>query len=359
MGVFDHAAYEEHQQVVFCRRERAGLTAIIAVHDTTLGPAIGGCRMAPYPGEEEALADALRMSRAMTYKAACAGTNLGGGCAVILGDPESDKTEVQLRAFGQFVDSLDGRFIASTDIGTTSEDMDTINLETDHVCGVGQHYGGSGDPSPVCAWGVLYGMKAASMRLWDNESLAGKKVAIQGVGKVGAQLARYLYDEGAELFVSDLEKGNTDRVKREFGATVVDADEIYEQDVDVFAPCALGGALRTDTIERIKAKVVVGSANNQLQDEARDAETLQKRDILYAPDFVVNAGGLISVYTEIHAAPREKAMRDTEGIVQTLGRIFDLAEQEKITTLEAANRVARQRIEEIGALAGFHIGPLE
>jgi len=359
MGVFDHDAYQDHQQVVFCHREAVGLTAIIAIHDTTLGPAIGGCRMAPYPTEDDALTEALRMSRAMTYKAACAGIDLGGSAAVIIGDPAQDKTEVLMRAFGQFVDSLDGRFIASTDIGTTSEDMDCINLETDHVCGVGQHYGGSGDPSPVCAWGVLYGMKAVSSRLWEGESLAGKKIAIQGSGKVGYQLARYLYDEGAELYVSDIDGSATDRVKREFGATIVDADEIYEQDADIFAPCALGGALRTDTIERLKAKAVVGSANNQLQDEARDAEALRNRDVLYAPDFVVNAGGLISVYTEIHAAPREKAMRDTEGIATTLGRIFDLAERDGISTLDAANRVAEQRIRDLGALASFHVGPLQ
>ncbi len=359
MGVFDHAAYQSHEQVVFCRREVAGLTAIIAIHDTTLGPAIGGCRMAPYPSEEEAVAEALRMSRGMTYKAACAGLDLGGGAAVILGDPAVDKGEVTMRAFGQFIDSLDGRFIASTDIGTDPEDMDLINLETDHVCGVGSHYGGSGDPSPVCAWGVLYGMKAVSARLWDDESLAGRSVAIQGSGKVGYQLARYLYDEGAELVVADLDRTAADRVKREFGATVVDADEIYEQEVDVFAPCALGGALRSDTIERLRCKAIVGSANNQLQDEQRDAALLRQREILYAPDFVVNAGGLVSVYTEIHAAPREKALRDAEGIARMVGHIFELAESDGITTLDAACQLAQKRIREIGALAGFHLGPLQ
>lgn len=358
MAVFDNPSWAEHQQVVFCREEALGISAIIAIHDTTLGPAIGGCRMAPFSNEDDALADALRLSRAMTYKAACAGVNLGGGNAVIIGDPATQKTEGLLRGFGQFVESLNGRFIASTDMGTTSDDMDVINMETDHVCGVGQHYGGSGDPSPVCAWGVLYGMKAAVAKIQGEDSLGGRKVAVQGCGAVGYHICRYLYDEGAELYVADVDTAAADRVVKEFGATALDPDAIYDHEADVFAPCAVGGVLNPETIPRLKARIVCGSANNQLALESRDAQQLHDAGILYAPDFVVNAGGLISVYTEVHAAPREKAMRDTENIGDALSRMIDLAWEEKIHMSEAANRVAEQRMRDLAPLANFHLGPL-
>lgn len=359
MGVFDHTSFDGHQQVVFCRRIEAGLTAIIAIHDTTLGPAIGGCRMAVFDRETDALDDAFRRSRAMTYKAAGAGINLGGAAAVIFGDPATDKNEALLRAFGQFVESLDGRFIASSDMGTTSEDMDLVNVETDHVAGVGQHYGGSGDPSPICGWGVLYSMKVAVARAMGADSLAGKKVAIQGFGNVGYQIGRYLHDEGAELVVADLESAATDRAKREFGATVVPPDRIHAQEVDVFAPCAVGGVLNPSTIREINAQVVCGSANNQLEDEKRDARMLDERGILYAPDYVVNAGGLISVYSEIHAAPRQKAMQDAETIAGHLQKIIARTEEEGINMLEAANKISEERMASIARLASFHLGPLE
>ncbi len=359
MGVFDHEAFQGHEQIVLVRRESAGLSAIIAIHDTTLGPAIGGCRVAPYASEQDALGDALGLSRAMTYKAACAGINLGGGNAVLIGNPATDKSEAMLRAFGQYVEALNGRFIASTDMGTTPVDMDVINQETDHVCGVGQYYGGSGDPSPVCAWGVFYGIRSAVAKVMGDEGLAGRRVAIQGCGATGYQLARYLHDEGADLVVADIDARAAERVRHEFGAAVVDPAAIYSQQVDVFAPCAVGRVLNPATIEQLAANVVCGSANNPLEDEARDAEALYRNGVLYAPDFVVNAGGLISVYTEIHAAPREKAMRDTENIGSTLTRVIELAQAERINMLSAAYRVAEERLAALRPLANFHLGPLE
>ena len=358
MAVFGNPFWAGHQQVAFCRREDFGLSAIVTIHDTTLGPAIGGCRMATYSDESDALADALRMSRAMSYKAACAGLNLGGGSAVIIGDPAQGKTESLLRGFGQFIESMNGRFIASTDMGVTSEDIDVINMETDHVCGVGQHYGGSGDPSPVCAWGVFYGMKAAVAKLQGEPSLTGQKVAIQGCGSVGYHLSRYLYDEGVELFVADVDPEAAERIQAEFHAKVVDPEAIFSQDVDIFSPCAVGGVLNSDTIGQLKARIVCGSANNQLADEMRDATQLHESGVLYAPDFVVNAGGLISVYTEIHAAPREKAMRDTENIGETLTRVIELAWGEGLHMSAAANRVAEARLTSLAPLGHFHLGPL-
>jgi len=315
--------------------------------------------MAEFEREQDALDDAFRRSRAMTYKAAGADINLGGAAAVIYGDPAADKSEALLRAFGQFVESLDGRFIASSDMGTVSEDMDLVNVETDHVAGVGQHYGGSGDPSPICGWGVFYAMKAAAEKALGAASLAGKKVAIQGFGNAGYQIARYLHDEGAELWVADLDSTATDRAKREFGATIVEPDRIHAQDVDVFAPCAAGGVLNPTTIREINAQVVCGSANNQLEDERRDARMLDERGILYAPDYVVNAGGLISVYSEIHAAPRQKAMQDAETIGGRLEKIIARAEAEGINMLQASNKISEERIAAVAKLASFHLGPLE
>ncbi len=359
MAVFEHPEFKGHEQVVFCRREDVGLAAVIALHDTTLGPAIGGCRMAPYANSADALADALRLSRAMTYKAACAGLNLGGGAATLIGNPANEKSEALMRSFGQFVESLNGRFIASTDMGTSPLDMDQVNQETDHVCGVGQYYGGSGDPSPVCAWGAFYAIKAAVAKVMGDEGLSGRRIALQGCGNTGYHLARYLHDEGADLVVADIDARAAERVRREFAAAVVDPAAIFTQQADVFAPCAVGGVIDPATIELLRANIICGTANQPLADERRDAEALHQRGILYAPDFVVNAGGLISVYTEIHAAPREKAMRDTENIGTTLTRVIELAQAERINMQTAASRVAQARIDEMARLATFHLGPLE
>ncbi|MCK6529074.1 leucine dehydrogenase [Myxococcota bacterium] len=347
MQVFSHKEALGHEQVVFCRNDAAGLKAIVAIHDTTLGPALGGCRMWPYASEDEALRDVLRLSRGMTYKAACAGLNLGGGKSVIIADPRKDKSEALFRAFGRFVESLGGRYITAEDVGTAVADMDVIAMETRHVTGTSATTGGSGDPSPVTAWGVFHGIKAACAHAFGSADLRGRRVAIQGVGNVGLNLARYLAGEGADLWVSDIDPERCERARREYDARIVVDDDIFGLDVDVLAPCALGGILNDRTIPAIKARVVAGGANNQLDDEERHGRALQERGIVYAPDYVINAGGLINVNAELHRAPREKALRDAEGIFDTLTRIFRLADEKRLPTGAASNAVAEQRIARI------------
>ena len=353
MPVFSHVENYDHEQVVFCRNDKVGLRAIIAIHDTTLGPALGGCRMYPYPAEADALRDVLRLSRGMTYKAACAGLNLGGGKAVILGDPRVDKSEALLRAFGKFVDALGGRYITAEDSGTSVADMDFIHTETDHVCGVSAYAGGSGDPSPVTAWGVFHGIRAALEEVFGSSDLTGRQVAVQGVGNVGYHLVKYLYDAGATAVVTDVDPDRLRRVNQEFGCEVVDPAAIYDVTADVFAPCALGGVLDDDTIPRLKMPIVAGGSNNVLDNMGRHGAALREREILYAPDYVINAGGLINVYAEIKRLPREKALRDAEQIGVTLKSIFRTAREHGITTAEAANHVAEARIAAIGGLSSF------
>jgi leucine dehydrogenase len=353
MPVFSHAENYNHEQVVFCRNDDVGLRAIVAIHDTTLGPALGGCRFYPYASEADALRDVLRLSRGMTYKASCAGLNLGGGKAVIIGNPRTDKSEGLLRAFGQFVDSLGGRYITAEDSGTSVADMDLIHMETKHVCGVSAFAGGSGDPSPVTAWGVFHGIRAAVDTVHGSPDLSGRTVAVQGVGNVGYYLVKYLHDVGAKAVVCDVDAERLDRVVTEFGAEVVGIDDIYGVDCDVFAPCALGGILNDETIPQLKVPIIAGGSNNVLDNQLRHGAMLKEREILYAPDYVINAGGLINVYAEIQGAPREKALRDAEGIFATLKSIFATAKQHGITTGEAANHVAEDRIRKIGRLSTF------
>ena len=358
MPVFSHAENFNHEQIAFCRKDEVGLKAIIAIHDTTLGPALGGCRFYDYPSEADALRDVLRLSRGMTYKAACAGLNLGGGKAVIIGNPRVEKSEGLFRAFGQFVDSLGGRYITAEDSGTAVSDMDLIRQETTHVCGVSKFAGGSGDPSPVTAWGVFHGIRAALDEVYDTPELEGRTIAIQGVGNVGYNLVRYLHEVGAKTIVADVDDERLQRCADEYGSTVVGLDAIYDADADVFAPCAMGAILNSNTIPRLKAKVVAGGANNQLDDIKLHGEMLQERGIVYAPDYVINAGGLINVYAEIKHMPREKALRDAESIFHTLKRIFSLGKEHGITEAQAANLVAEQRIRQIGKLAAFQRGGL-
>ncbi len=353
MPVFSHVENYDHEQVVFCRNDRAGLRAIIAIHDTTLGPALGGCRMYPYASEADALRDVLRLSRGMTYKAACANLNLGGGKAVILADPRTEKSEALFRAFGQYVDALGGRYITAEDSGTSVADMDLIHAQTEHVCGVSAYAGGSGDPSPVTAWGVFHGIRAALDETFGDPDPRGRTVAVQGVGNVGYHLVRYLSDAGAITVVCDVDGDRLDRVRSEFGSQVVETSAIYDVKADVFAPCALGGVLNDETIPRLKVPIIAGGANNVLDDMARHGDMVRARKILYAPDYVINAGGLINVYAEIHKLPREKALRDAEGIHHTLKSIFGKARRSGITTAEAANHVAEERIAAIGALSSF------
>jgi len=357
MGVFQAMQAEgEHEQLIFCEDKLAGLKAIIAIHDSTLGPALGGCRMWNYKTEEEALIDVLRLSKGMTYKASAAGLNLGGGKAVIIGDPRTDKSEARFRVFGRFVESLNGRYITAEDVGTTVHDMEYIFMETKYVTGVAPAHGGSGDPSPVTAYGVLMGMKAAAKAAFDNESFQGRRVALQGLGNVGKNLLKHLVEGGAEVTVTDIDEERCEAARSEHGVNVVGVDDIYDVDCDIFSPNALGACLNDQTIPRLKCKVICGGANNQLADEEH-ADMLQQREILYAPDYVVNAGGLINVYVEMEGYVRERALRMAQGIHANTERVINISREQGITTAEAADRFAEERIDLIGRIKkGFFGG---
>jgi leucine dehydrogenase len=346
MEIFERIAAHSHEQVVFCYEPAAGYRGIIAIHNTTLGPALGGTRFWNYRSDEEALIDVLRLSRGMTYKAAVAGLNLGGGKAVIIGDPRMARREMIFRAHGRFVESLGGRYYTAEDVGTSVEDMDYVKMETEFVTGVA---GGSGDPSPVTAYGTYRGIRACARERYGSDSLTGMSVAVQGVGHVGYYLCRYLADEGAKLIVTDIDHDRVGRVVREFGAAAVAPDEIYAVDAQVFAPCALGAVVNDDTIPRFRFDIIAGAANNQLAEE-RHGDTLHQRGILYAPDYVINAGGLINVYGELNDWSGEQARRKAGEIYDTLIQIFELAKQNGIPTYEAADRVAERRIEQVAAL---------
>lgn len=339
MSVFDH------EQVVFCNDNTTGLKAIIAVHNTVLGPALGGTRMWPYATEAEALTDVLRLSRGMTYKAAITGLNLGGGKAVIIADSRKDKSEALMRRFGKFVDSLGGKYITAEDVGINSRDMEHVYMETKHVTGIPPALGGSGDPSPVTAYGVYMGMKASAKERWGSDSLAGKKVLVQGVGNVGSHLVDHLVKEEAKVFIADIYEDRISAVKKKHGSVeVVSGDGIYDLDIDIYAPCALGATVNTDTLARLKCSVICGAANNQLADETVHGKIVMEKGILYAPDFVVNAGGLINVYSELAGYGREYALTLAENIFNTTSSIFAMSKKENIPTYMAANRTAEARI---------------
>jgi leucine dehydrogenase len=324
MDLFQQMVEMGHERVLFCSNPDVGLEAIIAVHSTVLGPGLGGVRMWPYSSTEEALFDVLRLSRGMTYKAAAAGLHLGGGKAVIIGDSKKDKNAGLFHAFGRYVDSLGGRYITAEDVGTDMEDMELIRHETHWVTGLPPTLGGGGDPSPVTAFGVLMGMKAAAQYKWGDDSLKGKAVAIQGLGSVGSYLAQYLKEEGAKTFGADIDTEATAQVASEHGVEIVPAREILEVECDVLAPCALGAVLNDDTIPRLRCQIVAGGANNQLADE-RHGQELHDRGILYAPDFVGNAGGLINVYNELVGYNREVALRMARGIYANMLRVFEIS----------------------------------
>lgn len=346
MSVFELMVPYEHEQVLFTYDPVAGYRGIIAIHNTTLGPALGGTRFWSYETDEEALLDVLRLSRAMTYKAAVAGLNLGGGKSVIIGDPKTTRREILFRAHGRVVESLKGRYITAEDVGTSVEDMEYVRMETSHVVGVA---GRSGDPSPVTAYGVYCGMKACAAVVYGDESLRGKAVAIQGVGHVGFHLCEYLAKESARLFVTDIDREKVERAVHTLRAEAVPPDEIYDVEAEIFAPCALGGVLNEETIPRLRAKIVAGGANNQLADERQD-NVLQERGILYAPDYVINAGGLINVYSELVGWTPGRARKKAAEIHDTLVQIFELARREGVTTSEAADKVAERRIQQVGTM---------
>jgi leucine dehydrogenase len=337
----------EYEEVVFFHDPPTGLKAIIAIHSTTLGPALGGTRFYPFETEADALRDVLRLSRAMTYKAAAAGLDLGGGKAVIIGDPKRIKGEGLLRAYGRFIETLGGRYITAEDIGTSREDMDIIRRETRYVTGVAPEAGGSGDPSPVTAYGVFLGMSACAEEAWREHSLEGRRVAVQGVGKVGYHLVKLLVQAGAKVVISDVDVDAVARAVREFGVETTEPDKIHAVECDIFAPCAMGSVIRDDTLPELKCRVVAGSANNQLE-RPEHGEALAEMGILYAPDYVLNAGGLINVADELHGYNQARATARVEDIYRTLREIFHIARDRHITPRAAADAYAEERIGKIG-----------
>ncbi|MBD7935940.1 MULTISPECIES: branched-chain amino acid dehydrogenase [Cytobacillus] len=343
MEIFKYLEKYDYEQVVICQDKESGLKAIIAIHDTTLGPALGGTRMWTYESEEAAIEDALRLAKGMTYKNAAAGLNLGGGKTVIIGDPKKDKNEALFRAFGRYIQGLNGRYITAEDVGTTVADMDLIHEETDYVTGISPAFGSSGNPSPVTAYGVYVGMKAAAKAAFGTDSLEGKTIAVQGVGNVAYHLCKHLHEEGAKLIVTDINEEAVQRAVDDFGAEAVGINDIYGVECDIYAPCALGATVNDDTIPQLKAKVIAGSANNQLKEE-RHGDQIHEMGIVYAPDYVINAGGVINVADELYGYNAERAMKKVEGLYDTIDRIMQISKEENIPTYKAADRMAEERI---------------
>lgn len=355
VSVFD--SFEGHEEVVFFHDPSSGLRAIVAIHSTALGPALGGARFFPYSSEQAALDDVLRLSRGMTYKAAAAGLDLGGGKAVIIGDPRRMKTEELLRTYGRFIESLGGRYITAEDVGTSRDDMDMVRRETRFVTGVSPAMGGSGDPSPVTAYGVYLSMLACAEDAWHEHSLRRRRIAVQGVGKVGYPLVKLLVEEGgADVVVSDVDVDSLAVAVRDFGVDTVPADRIHAVECDIFAPCAMGSAINDKTIPQLRCRVVAGSANNQL-DRPEQGKALAELGILYAPDFIVNAGGLINVADELQGYQPERAKASVERVYRTLRDVFSIAREEHISTAEAADRFAESRIARIRRVRLYWVPP--
>jgi leucine dehydrogenase len=355
MELFNMLESYGHEQVIFCSDKKSGLKAIIGIHNTVLGPALGGTRMWQYASDAEALTDVLRLSRGMTYKAAVAGLNLGGGKAVIIGDSRTDKTEALFRAYGRAVEAVGGRYITAEDVGTSVKDMEWIGMETNFVTGVSGQ-GGSGDPSPFTAYGVYHGIKACAKVQFGTDSLAGKKIAVQGAGNVATHLIGHLIKEGAKVFVTDIYTEKALKVAAETGAEYVIPEKITTIDCDIFSPNALGAILNDETIPNLKCGVVAGGANNQLADEKKHAEALRERGIIYAPDYVINAGGLMNVASEIDGYSKERVLKQAEGIYTILTTIFKTASARNILSIEASNAIAEERIAAIGHIHGNYIG---
>ena len=355
MKVMEYLVRYGYEQLVFCHDPGAGLKALIAIHDTTLGPALGGVRVWDYPSEEEATLDVLRLARAMTYKAAVAGLNLGGGKAVIMGVPAPEKREAIFRSLGRFIASLGGRYIATEDVGSFVSDMEVVRTQTEYATGLPVETGGSGDPSPWTALGVMAAARACLEEVFKTDSFQGKRVAVQGLGKVGYPVVRLLAQAGAQVWVTDLNKASVDRAKKEFGATPVGPEEIYDVDCDIFSPNALGAVLNRDTIPRLKARIVCGGANNQLADQ-EDALRLGERGILYAPDYVTNGGGLINISLELTGYDEALARTRVEGVYNTIKQVLARAKKLSILTARAADELSEERLRSIAALKRMHPG---
>ncbi|GII96250.1 Leu/Phe/Val dehydrogenase [Sinosporangium siamense] len=355
--VSSYSGQTGHEQVVFCSDERSGLRAIIAIYNTLLGPALGGTRFYPYESEQAALADVLNLSRAMAYKNALAGLDHGGGKAVILGDPGQDKSEALLRAYGRFVESLGGRYITACDVGTYSEDMDVMARESRFVTGRTVANGGAGDSSVLTAYGVFQGMRAAAEHLYGAPTLHGRRVGVEGVGKVGHRLVEHLIEDGAEVVICDVNERAVETVKaRHPGVEVVDGKEaLIGAEIDVYAPCALGGALDDDTVARMTAKIVCGGANNQLAHLGVEKQ-LSERGVLYAPDYVVNSGGVIQVADELHGFSMKRARSRATQIYDTTLKIFAIADEDGVAPAVAADRLAERRMSDVGRVGSIWLG---
>ncbi len=349
MEILEYMERHGHEQLLICHEPSQGLKAFIAIHDTTLGPGCGGLRVWPHASEDDAIMDVLRLSRAMTYKSAVAGLNLGGGKALIMADPRTEKSEAMLRAFGRHVDSLGGRYVTTEDVGMTPQDLEYIAEETEHVVGLPESLGGSGDTSVMTGLGVYLGMKAAAKATWGDDDLSGRTVAFQGFGNVGSNTARHLLEEGAKLVVTDIYESATQQAA-EMGASIVSPDDIYDVECDIFSPCALGGTLNETTIPRLKCGIAAGGANNQLLSDA-DGDLLKERGITYAPDYVVNAGGIINVGCEIGGVYRQdRALELTRRIYQTTLDVIETARAGGVTTNVAADRIAERRIASVSGI---------
>ncbi len=356
MDIFEKLAARSHEQVVLCHDPVTGLRAIVAIHDTTLGPALGGTRMWTYADDGAALKDALRLSRGMTYKSAASGLNLGGGKAVIIGNSKTDKNEMLFRSYGRFIQGIAGRYITAEDVGTSVQDMEWVRMETDHVVGISRSLGGSGDPSPFTALGVLQGMRAALKWQTGSDSLQGKVVSVQGVGHVGYHLVRLVVEAGGRVIVADIDQDNLEKTTRDVGGVEVGApDAIYNAACDTFAPCAMGAVINDETLPKLKCSIVAGSANNVL-DTDHHGNALAERGILYAPDYVVNAGGLMNVANELEGYNDARATQQVHGIYDITTEIFRIAREESITTAEAADTLAERRIAAIAKVKGSYVG---
>ncbi len=344
--VFGQMSFDNHEQVVFCHDKDTGLKAIIGVHNTVLGPALGGTRMYNYSTEWDALNDVLRLSRGMTYKSAITGLNLGGGKAVIIGDAKTQKTPELMKRFGEFVHTLGGKYYTAEDVGMETSDMDTVREVTPYVTGISESKGGAGNPSPVTAYGVYMGMKAAAEFKYGTNKLDGKRVLVQGIGHVGEELVRLTAEEGAKVVISDINEERLNEVSTKYGVEIYRGEDVYTADMDIYAPCALGATVNDATINKLKAQIIAGAANNQLANENIHGALLQQKGIVYAPDFLINAGGIINVYAEIEGYGRDEIMKRTENIYNTTLDIFNKAKEEGITTHAASLRKAEERIAE-------------
>lgn len=346
-SIFSQLADCGHKKVVYCSDPDTGLKAIIAIHNTVLGPALGGVRMWTYKTEAEALGDVLRLSRSMTYKAAISGLNLGGGSAVIIGDSRKEKSEVLMRKFGRFVKNLNGEFIAGEDVGTNPRDMEYIRMETEHVAGLPETIGGSGDPAPIAAMGVFMGIKASVKEVFGTDSLTGKRVIVQGIGHVGEHLVKLLREENVKVYVSDINEDRTRQVSKKYGAEAVANHSIFDIDADIYSPCALGGTINTQTINKLNCGIIAGSANNQLEDEEQHGQLLLDKGIIFAPDYVINAGGVINCYSELMGFTKKRSLQLTENIYEATRNVLKLSKAENISTILAANKIVEKRISDI------------